>query len=351
MKYRLSFLLLSLTTMLFANESEYYFYHGLDYGSESIIHPVRLILNGGYGIMQADNRPNYPFDIHYQKSWNNVADNLKSPIKAIEEYGWDRFFKTEILPFSIDNSEAYYWPNYTMHLVGGGMSFRMMEEWFRYNNFKFPKLHAFTTLSIYHLLNEVVENGDYVGYNVDPVVDVYIFNPLGMILFSSDRVASFFSHTLNMADWSYQIAYNPNDRSILNNGQNFALKYKFNDKVGLFYYYGNHGELGFSFFQPDGDCYSFGAGLASKSLAEFDSDVRTLKANLILSWGVFWDRNNSLLASFLYSKSHDYKYRLNVYPGVLRFSGFSPGFFTSVNHQDKFIFGLNLRILPFGLGG
>ncbi len=227
MKYRLSFLFWFLSTMLFASESEYCFYYGLEYDSESIIQPVQLILNGGYGFMQNDNRSNYPFDIHFMQSWNNVADNLKSPIKAIAEHGWDRFFEPEILPFSFDNSEAHYWPNCTMHLVGGGVSFRMMGEWFRYNNYKYSEICAFTTLSIYHLLN----------------------------------------------------------------------------KAGLFYYYGNHGELDLSFFQPDGDCISFGTGLASKSLSEFNSNVRTLKANLVLSWGVFFDRNNSLLASFLYSKS------------------------------------------------
>ncbi len=53
-------------------DAPYYFYHGRDYGSESLIHPLRLVINGGYGIMQIANRDNRPFDIDYAQGWRNV---------------------------------------------------------------------------------------------------------------------------------------------------------------------------------------------------------------------------------------------------------------------------------------
>ena len=41
-------------------EGTYYFYRGLDFGSQRLIHPLRLIINGGYGILTVDNRDNRP---------------------------------------------------------------------------------------------------------------------------------------------------------------------------------------------------------------------------------------------------------------------------------------------------
>lgn len=98
-------------------DDHYYFYHHHDYGSDSLIHPLRLIINGGYGIMQLENRHNRPLDIHYDIGTRNVLHNLAHPFAAIEVHGWWDFVSREIIPISSDPSKAQYWPNYTQHLI------------------------------------------------------------------------------------------------------------------------------------------------------------------------------------------------------------------------------------------
>ena len=334
-------------------EPERFFYHGYGYGSDRMIHPLRLILNGGFGILQVGNRDNSLSGIDYETGVENVWDNLRYPFKAIKEEGLAEFVATQILPFSVNSKKAYYWPNYTLHLIGGGMSFRMTEEWFRDHRFPHPTLHALLTISAYHLLNEVVENSEFVGYNTDPIADMYIFNPAGILLFRIDRVSRFFSRTLNMADWSFQVSYDPWNNSIENNGQNFVMKYWFGsrERYGLFYHFGNHGEIGMSIKRENGECYSFGAGLIADKLVDLSDDtkLRSLTAEMVPSAGIFYDRNNSLLASLIYSKSQDYMWRLNIYPGLFSVKGVSPGIFLAIDQDEKMRAGITLSCIPLGI--
>lgn len=347
-------IILIFSNIVNAEVMQAYFYHGYNYGSEANINPLHLILNGGYGIMQMDNRTNDPTTIDYRAGWKNVWRNLKNPVKAIEQEGWEEFLLTQVVPVSINRKQAYYWPNYSQHLIGGGMSYRMMVEWFDYYNFKYPKLHALTTMTYYHFLNEIVENSDYVGYNTDAIADMYIFNPLGILIFSSDKVSRFFSQTLNMRDWSYQFSYDPVHKQIENNGQNFSLKYFFNreKKVGLFYHYGTHGEFGLSFKRENGTCWSFAGGFIANKLVNLSDrdDLRALTADLVPTAGIFYDRNNSLLASLMYSKTQDYFLRLNVYPGLVHLWKLSPGFYITFNQEKKASVGINFNFLPIGIG-
>ena len=112
-----------------------------------------------------------------------------------------------------------------------------------------------------------------------------------------------------------------------------------------------HAEVGFSFTRPDGRCLSFGLGLVAKNLLEVDQISKTL--DLAASGGVFYDRNNSLLASLLFARTKDYRYRLNLYPGLFELGPFKPGFFVALDHEHKVMTGItfgSLRHLPFGLG-
>ena len=58
--------------------------------------------------------------------------------------------------------------------------------------------------------------------------------------------------------------------------------------------------------------------------------------DLVPSAGVFWDRHNSLMASLLYANTQTYRLRLNVYPGVLKLAGWSPGLFAALNRNERF---------------
>lgn len=305
--------------------------------------------------MQVENRSNTPFEVDYKAGSRNVWKNLSHPLRSIHAYGWHDFLFSEIVPMRISKKQANYWPNYTQHLLGGGMSYRVMVDWFSYHGYRYPKTFSIATIAIYHALNEVVENGSFDGYTVDPIADLYIFDPLSVVLFNFDSVADFFSSTLSMADWSYQFAYNPWDRTIQNMGQNFVLKYRIpqTKNWSLFYYYGTHGELGFSYQKESGESYSFGAGLTAKELVgvpgKDSNHLRSLTANLALTAGIFYDKNGSLLASLIYAGKKDNMYRLNIYPGLISLNILTPGLFLLVSRQKEVIVGVQLNYMPIAV--
>jgi len=335
-------------------DGPYFFYHGRDFGSEALVHPLRLIINGGYGIMQIENRDNRLGEVDYANGWRNVRKNLSHPIKAIEVRGWRDFFEREIIPVSFNSGRAQYWPNYTQHLIGGGMSYRLYLEWYRYHGYPTPRFLSIATLSAYHLLNEVVENDTYDGWTTDPIADLYIFDPLSIVLFSSERVCGFFANTLHMADWSYQPSINPATGRLENNGQNFAMKLAlpWTDRWRLFYHFGTHGEGGLSYLFPNGESVSVAAGLKAQDLLEIAEGVQTVSFGV--AGGIFYDRENSLLASLLFAKSKDYRVRFNVYPGWLGAGGFAPGFFVADGRETGVVWGVTLNVptvLPLGMSG
>jgi len=330
-----------------------YFYRGTPFGSESLVQPLRLVLNGGFGILQLDNRDKRLGKIAYGTGLDNVWMNVRDPFRAIRETGgWSDFLEREVLPLSVNSNKAQFWPNYTQHLIGGGMSYRMYVEWYRHHGWAHPKWMSGATMVAHHVVNETVENDDFRGYRTDPVADMWIFDPLGVVLFSHDGVARFFGETMHMADWSYQPSIDPSDGSLINNGQNFALKYDlpWSDRWQLFYHYGTHAELGFARRLNAHDTFSFGAGLRAGELVELDDGFRTV--DLAASAGIFYDRDNSLLASLTMAKTKEYRFRFNVYPGVLRLGRIAPGLFLADRRTRGLVFGLTfdfLPVLPAGL--
>lgn len=335
-------------------EEPYYFYRDQDFGSESLIHPLRLILNGGYGILQLDNRSNSPWDVDYRNGWKVTWRNITDPTGAIQADGWGDFFQREVIPVSINSGQAQYWPNYMQHLIGGGMSWRLMAEWYRRHGYSHDRLWATTTITAYHLLNETVENEDVEKWTTDPVADLLIFDPLSILLFSSDRVSRFFGETLNMRDWSYQPAYNPRSETLENMGQNFAIQWPLpgSETWSLFYHWGTHAEIGLSRHLSDGWTLSAGAGLIAKNLIPDEGSFRTV--DLATSAGVFLDREGSLMGSLEFAGSKDYKSRLNLYPGLLPWDLVDPGLFVVYHQDDDVTVGITLgrlRHLPLGIAG
>jgi len=325
-----------------------WFYAGRPYGSESLTHPLRMILNGGLGILQFDNRDNHLNSVDFHNGWRNVRSNLANPVRAIEVEGWWAFFQREVIPISFNTDNAQYWPNYTLHLIGGGMSYTMMSEWYAYHGYERPHLWGGLTIAAYHLLNEVVENDDYVGPTTDPIADLYLFDPAGMILFSHEGVNEFFSRKLHLVDWSYQPAVNIARGTIENQGQNFSIKVPVprTKRLSLFYYFGTHGEGGLTYTKPNGSAFSVAGGFRAKELVNVTDQTKSVE--LVPSFGLFYDREGSLLFSALWSHKSRYKGRVNVYPGLLRRGRFSPGLFAALGRDnDDVVVGVDLRLADF----
>jgi hypothetical protein len=329
------------------NSEKFYFYRGQKFGSVSVFNPINLILNDAYDTMQASNRDKNPLSYSYRIGFKNVIYNLAHPIDRVREYSW-KHFRTQLYPTRWKR-QAYY-PNYQSHLIGGGMIYRQTLEWYRYHGYKFPVLFALINTTIGNFLTEIVENNSYKGTNVDPIADLYIFDTAGMILFSFDTVAEFFSKKLNMTDWSYQIAYNPFLKTFENSGQNFSIKYELDNKLSVLFYFGLHGMLGFSYKIDKEKSFSFaGGGGVDKLVETKKGDINSTTAILAWNIGFFYDIDNSLMTSLVFSGSDKTKLRLNVYPGVISFGKVSPGFFLVIGKHNEIIFGANLNFIPFGL--
>ena len=339
-----------------AQEKKCYFYHSLPYGSESTFNPLSLLANGGFDELQAYEYSHSLSQIPWKTGGRNVWLNITAPLPQINKYGWNRFIGNEIIPTSLNTERAQYFPNYMLHLVGGGMASRKVSEWYDAHGYPLPRILGALTAMSYHYINEIVENGDGVFYsNVDPIADLLVFDPLGIILFNFDGVSEFFSEKLSLNDWSMQPAISFYPLSVRNVGQNFVMKYPLNSsgKISLLYHFGAFGMLGLSFKTNDEEAVSFGLGVSSKRVYTVDTRNGSVTKSIVVGpiGGVYWDRNNSLLASFVVCDSFNEIFRLNVYPGILKIFSVSPGIFASIGERGKCTFGMTLSVFPLGICG
>jgi hypothetical protein len=347
--------LILVLTSVEAQEKQYYFYHSVPYGSESTFNPLSLLANGGFDELQAYEYSHSLSQIPWKNGGRNVWLNITAPLPQINKYGWNRFLGNEIVPASLNTERAQYFPNYMLHLVGGGMVSRKVSEWYDAHGYPLPGILGALTAMSYHI-NEIVENGDAVFYsNVDPIADLLVFDPLGIILFNFDGVSEFFSEKLSLNDWSMQPAISFYPLSVRNVGQNFVMKYPLTSsgKTSLLYHFGAFGILGLSFKTNNEEAVSFGLGVSSKRVYTVDTRNGSVTKSIVVGpmGGVYWDRNNSLLASFVVCDSFNEIVRLNIYPGILKIFSISPGMFASIGERGKCTVGMTLSVFPLGICG
>lgn len=337
-----------------AQEMKHYFYRSLPYGSEAAFNPISLLVNGGFDELQVYEFSHSVSQIPWKIGSRNVWKNIFAPFSQINKYGWDRFLRYEVFPTTLNSRNAQYFPNYTLHLIGGGMASRKISEWYDAHGYPVPRiLGALTTMS-YHYINEIIEagGGEFCS-NVDPIADLLLFDPLGIILFNFDGVSEFFSENFSLNDWSMQPAMSFNPLTFRNLCQGFVMKYPITSsgKTSILYHFGIFGIVGLSFKTNNEESISFGAGVASKRVYTSDTRNGTITKSIVVCpmAGVYWDRNNSLLASLVVCDSFYELIRLNLFPGSFNVLSVTPGFFIGIGNGGKCTLGLNLSILPMGI--
>ncbi len=329
---------------------ENYFYTNKPYGSESLFNPITLIINGGYDITQLQSVTNRIGEPQYGKLFHVVFKNLGDPFNSINHYGWWLFLRTEFFPISFTKDKMQWIPNYQQHLIGGGMLYTAMKEWYKLHGYPMPWLLSSVTLMAHHLLNEAMESGPHEGYSVDEISNIYIFDLGGIILFSFDSINEFFSKELNLADWSLQASISlPYGR--VNAGQYFSIKWKlpFSEKYSLFYRYGMGALFGLSKKIDSTDNFSVGVGFRTKHLVDVNPAFRQRTIETGWHAGVFYDRKNSLLASLVFSGVKEYFCMADIYPGIIKIGNFSPGIWTVIGRNNDLTFGISTRYV-FSIG-
>jgi len=332
-----------------------YFYHGYDYGSQSLFNPIYVILNRGFDVLQLrpDQRNIYAQD--YKLNVKNVLGNMADPFSAISDRGWGRFLREEIFPLSYTRGSARWVPNYGLHLIGGGSTYTALREWYEAHDAPRPFAAAFSAATLYTaaLVNESLENNGTVGFNTDCLADLYVFDLAGILLFSIDGVNDFFSHTLIVSDWSLQPVFTAPNGDLHNQGNYYAAKWPipFYDRLRLFGYMGFSSLGGLSMKITDELSLSAGGGAKVERIASVvavTGDLVTLRA----SGALFLDRNESLLASVQVADVQDYFVHVNVYPNAFVHTDPGVGFFAVVSKDARWMAGISMtRSLGFGLGG
>jgi hypothetical protein len=356
---KVSFALIAASSLCFSGDTtRYYFYKAYPYGTQANYNPLDPIINGAYGIWQV--APSYGgnkkvLDFPYIDSWKGLWDNIGHPIRTVREYGVKEFFFSEVIPTSLNVTNAQYFPNYALHGIGAGIHYRETEEWYRYHKVPLPRVMSIATMAVYHVLGEMIEFGGKPHCTVDPIADLYIFDPLSILLFSSDRIARFFSESANVAEWSLQPSFNLRTQRLENTGQFYSVKLKVpflhDDRWKIFGLAGLHEMIGASRKIDDQNSITGAAGVMVENIVEVPKTGAGLKQTAEWQWstGIFYDRNSSLLASLYVSGVPHNRVRLNVYPGFLKIGRFSPGILAA--YTGEFLFGVNLRYSTVGISG
>lgn len=328
-------------------EQPRYFYFGYDYGTQALYSPLWVFANRGFDTVQDNVSKRDVFAIKYRLNGGNVLDNLAHPIAAINQWGWSRFLREEVFPLSWQNNTARWVPNYALHLVGGGMTYTGLTEWYRDAGTPWPRLFSALTVMASAFVNELIENHDVVGRNTDCLADMYIFDLAGMLLFSFDGPNRFFSQHLVIMDWSLQPALTLPSGYLHNVGNYFAARWAlpFYERLALFTYFGQGTTFGLSFRLDDEYSISAAGGLVGTKMVNPSTQVVENTLSFVPTAGVFIDRRKSLVASAVMSNLDDYFVQLNVYPHAFWSRGPGLGAWLVVDKQGRPAGGIS--IAPF----
>ncbi|HET6350485.1 MAG TPA: hypothetical protein VFH88_15515 [Candidatus Krumholzibacteria bacterium] len=328
-----------------------YFYHSYSYGSDATFNPASEIINGAFGIMQISTNWEPLEQVDFQQGLHITWESITHPASTIRAYGTEDFIADQMFPTHFAWHDLQWVPNYSLHLIGGGARHRAFTEWYGAHNFPAPWAWAWGTTIAHAFAVETIEHNAEHRPTVDPVADMLFFDPVGALLFSSDRVAHFFSHTLNMRIWSGQPAYNPVVNTFENAGENYGLHYFFGDhRVGIFSYWGMSHLFGVTVRGGRQFDWSVGLGGAVDELHNRDRGNGTTSpfARIKLDAGAFIHRNGSLLASVQLSQAWSQPFRMTLYPGMFSVGSLSPGFYTGVRGNDVIV-GLSFQRFPVGI--
>jgi hypothetical protein len=335
------------------DEDVRYFYHRYDYGSQSLYNPLWVFVNRGYDVLQDHVATSNIFRVDYRLNGGNVLSNLAHPFSAISSDGWGTFLTEEVFPLRFGAHTARWVPNYSLHLIGGGVSYTGLREWFEDHRAPLPRLCSAATLMAAALVNESLENKGIRGRNTDAIADVYIFDLGAIALFSIDAVNRFFSSQLVIADWSLQPAFTGPHGELHNQGNYFSAKWSlpFYPRLRLFSYFGEVTTAGLSVRLKDGYSISAAAGEAVDRLVNSSTKVVESAVGFAPTAAAFLDRNESLLASLQVADLEDDLVHLNLYPHLFDQRGPAIGFWTVVDKRGRVALGISLsQLLGMGAG-
>jgi len=300
-------------------------------GSDSTFNPLSYYLNLAFDTTQ---NPNYFSQSRFFANHGVLWDRVKNPIRQINDSGgFGHFVQNEIIGLNAV-------PNYTLHLFGGGYDYRWLAEWYEAHNIPLPYLVAFLNAYLADIGNEALESSAVQITATDPIADLFLFDLAGKLLFLNDGVVRFMHDSLKMRAWHSQPMFNLLQTRIDNAGANYIFRPEiFGEKIRPFVHIGMALMVGASFQMDGGNSLTPALGLAL-------SDPLAIKGDLI--GGLYWDREDSLLASLTINGTSKLAFRLNLYPDFVSVGDLRMGYYLAYAKSGEAAVGVNL-ILPAGV--
>ena len=300
--------------------------------------PLNFIFNASFDSAQV---PIAFKQADYFKRYGNIYDIFANFSSSVAKGGGLK----KLLIDELATTRAI--PNYTLHIIGGGYDFRMIAEWFTYNNVPAPYFFSFITCYAAHISNEVLENSNTFLTPHDHIADLLLFDWVGKLLFLSNDVARFFHDTLQLRNWMGQPMFDVRKTRIYNASCNYVLRpLIYRDMVRFFLFMGYHYLGGFGFKVNDTDFITFSAGVAV--IGAFDPNHDSLDSSVKKfrpSGGIFYDRNGNLLASLIVNGTENFKFRFNFYPDLLHVDHVNFGFFFGLDDYNRVSIGITMYTL------
>ena len=336
-----------------ASDSTRLFYKGYDYGSDAYFSPFTVLLSKGYDIYQLRDSPRDFWSFPYASAWDHgIRDAVRYVGPAVKKYGgWGRFAGLEIYPSSWHTYDWNWVVNYTEHLLGGGVTMRGLDEWYRQRGYPLPRLWAMTTTYAASILNEMTEQPNGLGQaaTAGTVADLLIFDVGAITLFHWKQPSEFLSRTLQVADWSTLAAFTYPNKQLQNNGQYITMKVPIGlERTRIFIRGGMGMQFGLSRKLDEEHHLSVGGGGVT-NLRFIDATGHEV-VRFVPGAGVYYDRNNSLLWSVTSSPAEN-ALSANVYPGVVPGIARNLGFWAVYTRDNQLRIGVvHRKALGLGLG-
>ncbi len=130
---------LQLTTVVYSQSTEErLYYRNLSFGSEAYFSPLSFILNDAFDILQVGTHDRDLRNRDYRIDAKNLWNNISALFKSIRKYGTRNFISQEIFPLNFHLETAQWGPNYLLHVIGGGIAYRTLWEYYDSHGFSHP---------------------------------------------------------------------------------------------------------------------------------------------------------------------------------------------------------------------
>ncbi len=337
---------------------QYLFYRCDEIGAHAFYQPHIMVLESGMEAVYYRRLDQYP----YARGLKNTLYSIFNADKVIREYGgYRKFFDDQFLP----QKTGAYAPNWGWHLLGGGFRARLLEEYYEHKGFEQAKLWSWLTLYVGHLGNEAAQAEKADDGSVDPIADLLFFDWVGKVLFSYDGFARIFQEHLHLREWTYQMVYDPRNKRLINNGQQYWMRVPFNEYFSLSFLTGNiHNSISFTVNNDLQEQWTLGLGLKPEAITWANKEA-TSKATSFSIMFAYSEKDNPIFTTFFQDNtnlvtssagslhenddiSKSRKIIANIYPKWISFMG-QPMGLTFGELYGGYFLGFTTGYAPMGL--